>query len=122
MTAIKRADAPVAFSTEEGVELRRAEIGGDMSVAYIRLPKGTDMAPPLKGLPDDMCQSQHWGVINKGRVLLRTPHGSETYEPGDAFYWEPGHAPEALEDTEFMDFSPTKEFDKTIDHVKAQLG
>jgi hypothetical protein len=122
MTAIKRGNTPVALSTDDGVEVRRAEIGGDMSVDYIRLPKGKDMAPSLKGLPDDMCQTPHWGVISSGKLLLRTKHGSETYESGDAFYWEPGHAPEALEDTEFMDFTPTGEFDTVIDHVKAQLG
>jgi hypothetical protein len=122
MTAIKREDTPVALSTDDGVEVRKAEIGGEMSVAYIRLPKGTDMAPALKGLKDDMCQTSHWGVIRKGRVLLRTTHGSETYEAGDAFYWAPGHAPEALEDTELMDFQRTEDFDRTVDHIKAQLG
>jgi hypothetical protein len=122
MTAIKRLDAPVAVSDGGGVELRRAEIGGEMSVAYIRIPGGTDMGPTLKGLPDDMCQSPHWGVMNKGKVLLHTAHGDETYEAGDAFYWAPGHAPEALEDTEFTDFSPTGTFDEVIEHVKEQLG
>jgi hypothetical protein len=35
-------------------------------------------------------------------------------------YWGPGHAPEALEDSEYVDFSPTDEFNHVIDHIKTQ--
>ncbi|MGW7301688.1 hypothetical protein [Streptomyces sp. NPDC054829] len=34
----------------------------------------------------------------------------------------PGHVPVALEDCEFVEFSPTEEFAKVIDHVRAQAG
>ncbi|WP_311203295.1 hypothetical protein [Streptomyces gossypii] len=53
---------------------------------------------------------------------MRTAGGDEIYEAGQAFYWAPGHAPEALEDCEYVDFSPTKEFSEVVDHLKAQLG
>ncbi|MFE6285706.1 hypothetical protein [Streptomyces sp. NPDC057877] len=105
-----------------GVELRKAEIGGDMSVAFIRLPKGTDMGPAVQGLPDDMCQCPHWGYVLSGRLALRTPRGDETYEAGQAFYWAPGHVPVALEDVEYVDFSPTADFERVVDHVKARMG
>jgi nitroimidazol reductase NimA-like FMN-containing flavoprotein (pyridoxamine 5'-phosphate oxidase superfamily) len=36
---------------------------------------------------------------------------------GEAFYWAPGHAPEALEDSECVDLSPTHEFRAVIDHI-----
>jgi hypothetical protein len=41
-------------------------------------------------------------------------------EEGHAFYWSPGHAPEALEDSEYVDFSPTRELDEVIDHITSQ--
>lgn len=51
---------------------------------------------------------------------MHTASGSEDYEAGQAFYWSPGHAPEALEETEYVDFSPTREFTPVIEHIKAQ--
>lgn len=121
MTATTRNDTPVAIEGN-GVELRMQEVGGDMAVAFVRFPKGTDMAPAVKGLPDDQCQCPHWGYLFKGRLKMRTKAGEEIYEEGQAFYWAPGHVPEALEDCEYIDFSPTKEFNEVIDHVKAQMG
>ncbi|MGA5565298.1 hypothetical protein ACPCUV_29585 [Streptomyces platensis] len=53
---------------------------------------------------------------------MRTAGEDEIYEAGQAFYWAPGHAPEALEDCEYVDFSPTKEFSEVVDHLKAQMG
>ncbi|MFB4423341.1 hypothetical protein C5F59_019920 [Streptomyces sp. QL37] len=122
MTATTWNETPVAIRTDEA-ELRRTEIGGDLSVALIRLVKGADMGPALKGLPDDMCPCPHWGYLLKGRLRLRTgagPEAYEVYEEGQAFYWPPGHVPEALEDCEFVDFSPTEEFDRVISHINAQ--
>ncbi|MGQ0575618.1 MAG: hypothetical protein ACT4RN_15660 [Pseudonocardia sp.] len=37
---------------------------------------------------------------------------------GEAFYWAPGHAPEALEDCEYVDFSPTRELTKVVEHIQ----
>ncbi|MCX4691692.1 hypothetical protein OG447_04480 [Streptomyces sp. NBC_01408] len=119
MVATTREGAPVAIEGN-GVELRMKEVGGDMTVAFVRLPKGTDMAPAVKGLPDDMCQCPHWGYLFKGRLKMRTKHGDEVYEAGEAFYWPSGHVPEALEDCEYVDFSPTREFSEVIDYIKAQ--
>ncbi|MFF8829600.1 hypothetical protein [Streptomyces sp. NPDC015131] len=121
MTATTREDTPVAIEGG-GVELRMTELGGDMTAAFVRLPRGTDLGPALKGLPGDLCQCPHWGYLFSGRLRMRTADGERIYEAGQAFYWEPGHAPEALEDCEYLDFSPTKEFDEVIGHVKAQMG
>jgi hypothetical protein len=119
MTAITRTETPVELEGD-GVELRVQDIGGDMSAAFIRLPAGTDMAPALKGLPGDLCQCPHWGYVMKGRIRMRTTEGEEFYEAGQAYYWAPGHAPEALEDVEVVEFSPTKEFMEVIAHVMGQ--
>ncbi|MEO6058934.1 MAG: hypothetical protein ABIQ05_03030 [Candidatus Limnocylindria bacterium] len=53
-------------------------------------------------------------AIEVGGVELRMR------EAGDAFYWGPGHAPEALDDCEYVDFSPTEAFARVIAHIKGQ--
>ena len=121
ITGFAREDVPVAIEGG-GVELRMHEVGGGMTTAFVRLPKGADLGPALKGLPDDLCQCPHWGYLLKGRLKMRTKQGEEVYEAGQAFYWSPGHAPVALEDTEYVDFSPTAEFQQVIDHIKSQGG
>ena len=52
-----------------------------------------------------------------GRLRMHTRNGPQDYEAGQAFYWAPGHAPEALEDSEYVDFSPTDELDHVIAHI-----
>ncbi|MFJ4976839.1 hypothetical protein ACIP6X_16075 [Streptomyces coeruleorubidus] len=121
MTAATRNDVPVVLEGD-GVELRLVPIGGGMSVGYISLPQGTDMGPALKGLPDDACQCPHWGYLLKGRIRMRTASGEEEYEAGQAYYWGPGHVPVALEDSEFVEFSPSEDFQQVIEHVAAQGG
>ena len=118
MTQVAREQAAVAIEGG-GVELRTAEVG-DMTVAFASVPKGTDFAPALRGLPDDSCPCPHWGYMLKGRLRVRTPAGDEAvYEAGSAFYWAPGHAPVALEDSEWIDFSPTESFNEVIAHIQA---
>lgn len=119
MKAISRAEAQVAIEGD-GVELRKHELGGGMSTAFVRLPAGADLRPATKGLPDDLCQCPHWGYLLKGRVKMHTRNGGEVYEAGQAFYWAPGHAPEALEDSEYVDFSPTDALNHVIDHITGQ--
>ena len=121
MNAIAREEAQILMEGG-GVELRTHEIGGDMTVAFIRVPAGWDLAPMLVGLPDDLCQCPHWGYVLSGRMKLRTKDGDEVYEAGQAFYWSPGHAPMALEDSEYVEFSPTTRLNELIDQVKAQLA
>ena len=118
MGVIKEQDVPVAI-LDENVELRMSEVG-DMTVSLIRLKQGTDLSPALVGLPDDLCQCPHWGFMRHGKLKMRTKHGDEVYEAGQPFYWSPGHAPIALEDCEYVDFSPTAEFAHVIRHISGQ--
>ena len=116
ITGFAREDVPVAIEGG-GVELRMREVGGGMTTAFVRLPEGADLGPALKGMPDDLCQCPHWGYLLKGQLRMHTPSGPRDYTAGEAFYWAPGHAPEALEDTEYVDFSPTDEFNHVISHI-----
>lgn len=118
MVGLRREDVPPAIQGE-GVELRKQSLG-KMSVAFVKANKGTDLRPALKGLPDDLCQCPHWGYVLKGKVRMHTKTGQQDYEAGQAFYWAPGHAPEMLENSEYVDFSPTDEFDAVIQHIMKQ--
>ena len=115
MGVINRDDIPVAIK-DNNVEVRLSEVG-DMTVSFIRLQKGTDLGPALAGLPGDLCPCPHWGYMFRGRLTMKTRNGDEVYEAGQAFYWPPGHAPAALEDCEYMDFSPIQEFAAVIRHL-----
>lgn len=103
----------------DNVEVRTSEVG-EMTVSYIRLKAGTDLSPALVGLADDLCPCPHWGYMLKGRVLMKTKDGDKTFDAGKPFYWGPGHAPVAIEDSEYVDFSPTEEFSAVIRHLKGE--
>ncbi len=99
-----------------GVDLRFAKMG-DMLLTFYRVPKGTDFASLFKGLPEDMCPSRHWAYFLKGAFRIRTKAGEVTVKPGQAFYVPPGHVPEVLEDSEFVEFSPAAEFGPVVEHA-----
>jgi hypothetical protein len=101
-----------------GVEIRGTE-AGELTVSVVRLEKGHDARPLFVGLPDDLCQVPHWGYIISGTLRLWTATGSDLYEAGQAFYWPPGHAPEAVEDVEFLELSPTEGVKALHAHVSA---
>jgi hypothetical protein len=115
MPALQRTEIPLAIDGN-GVEFRMEKLG-EMALAWVRLPKGADLRPLLRGLPGDHCQCPHWGIVLAGKVALHTDTGTETYAAGQAFYWPPGHAPEALEDCEYVDVSPAAELAAVLAHV-----
>lgn len=119
MNSITREQAPIAIEGD-GVELRTERVGGGMSSTFVTLPGGADLRPATQGLPEDLCQCPHWGYMLKGRVRMHTTDGHQDFAAGDSFYWGPGHAPEALEDSEYVDFSPTDELDHVLDHIRGQ--
>lgn len=105
----------------DGLDIRLDQ-AGDMTVGFFQLPSGADLRPLLQGLDGDLCQCPHWGYMLKGRLRMHTPTGPKEYQAGQAFYWAPGHAPEALEDVEYVDFSPTQELNVVLQHVQQQAA
>lgn len=88
----------------------------------VKLAKGSDFTPILKGLPDDLCQCPHWGYILSGSLTIRYKDGrEETMRAGDLWHAPPGHTGWCDEDTEYVEFNPAKEFDHALAHVKEQL-
>ena len=116
MQAIERTALPVQIEGN-GVDFRAARFG-DMSVGWIRLPAGTDLRPALAGLPGDLCPCPHWGYMISGSLVMHGSEGDTRYDAGQAFYWAPGHAPEALTDCEYVDFSPSEELEAVVRHIQ----
>jgi hypothetical protein len=88
---------------------------GEMTMHRVTSPP-VDLAPMLKGLPDDRCQCPHWGYLFRGRIVVRYADHDETIESGQAFYMAPGHVPEALDEIELLQFSPTDAY-RVVDEV-----
>ncbi len=115
MKAITLEDLPTVI--EDGPLKVRLRDEDGLAVGFVELPAGADLRGATKGLADDLCPCPHWGYMIKGRVRMHTLDGHVDFEAGQAFYWAPGHAPEALEDSAYVDFSPTDEFLPVIDHI-----
>lgn len=56
-----------------------AEDWGDMRVAIVSVPAGTDFGLLLKGHPDNLCPSPHWGYVIKGRLKIEFPDGKRRF-------------------------------------------
>jgi hypothetical protein len=104
---------------DDAVDVRLGEVG-EMTVSFISLKAGTDLAPALVGLTDDLCPCPHWGYMLEGSLGMHTADGDQEFHAGDAFYWAPGHAPFAITDCRYVDFSPTHEFAPVIRHITGE--
>lgn len=125
---IAKSEVPVRLSVPGAVARQTGEFGdaagfGKMAGEYFSLAAGTDIAPLLKGLEDDLCQSPHWGYVLQGRVTVTYKGGeSEGVSAGDLFYWPPGHTVKVEADAELVLFSPRHEHAHVIDHMRGKLG
>jgi hypothetical protein len=109
-------DLPVVFA-EAGIVTRELPLG-EFDVSYETLPRGLDLAPLFRGLPQDMCQCPHWGYLLRGRVRVEYPDREEIIEPGDCFHLPAGHLPRFEEDSEWVVFSPRGAHKVTADAVR----
>jgi hypothetical protein len=97
------------------------ELGG-YTVGFETFRENADAAPLMKGLPDDRCQSPHWGYVVRGKVTFTYPDHADTCETGDAYYAPPGHAPAITAGTEIIEFSPTKAYARTMEVIGRNLA
>jgi hypothetical protein len=98
-----------------GVLESRSEQLGGYTVEFTTFREDADGTPFFKGLPDDRCQSPHWGYVLRGELTLRYVDGDETYAAGDAYYAPPGHIPVVTSGTEVVEFSPAEEYSRTLE-------
>jgi hypothetical protein len=96
-----------------GVAIDRSSELESYTVNFVSITQSHDLGPMLASLPGGNCPCPHWGYVLKGRLIVRYPDREEIIEAGDAFYMPPGHAPEAEEGTELIQFSPTEQLAET---------
>jgi hypothetical protein len=94
----------------------------DIHVNFSVCHRTLDIAPVLKGLPEDLCQCPHWGMILKGRKVVKYRDHDEILNAGDAYYMRPGHSTVTEAGTEWVEFSPSNEFRKTKEAVERNLA
>ena len=125
---IAKADVPVKIDIPGATARQQTEFGdangyGTIAAEYYSMGAGTDLAPLLKGLEGDLCQSPHWGYVLEGEITVTYKDGEEEIVTGgDLFYWPAGHTVKAGKDSEVILFSPQKEHCEVVDHLKKQLG
>jgi hypothetical protein len=93
-------------------EDRHEELDG-YTVNFVTVRQDSDLAPMLKGLPDDRCQCPHWGYVFQGRLTFPFGDRVAVYEAGDAFFTPSGHAPRAAAGTSWVQCRPTEELQAT---------
>ncbi|RNI24524.1 hypothetical protein EFB08_16550 [Rufibacter latericius] len=96
---------------------------GGMSAAFMEVPAGTDFAPFLEGLPQDMCPAPHWGYLLEGAIQLKYADGRvETINKGEIFYWPAPHTGKVLKDAKFIEFSPEEEYQQVMTHISNKMA
>jgi hypothetical protein len=103
------------------MEGRYEQLEGYM-VGFESFREDADATPLLKGLPDDRCQSPHWGYVFSGKVTFKYGDRKEVYEAGEAYYAPPGHIPVVEAGTEIVEFSPAEEYGRTKEALGRNLA
>jgi hypothetical protein len=116
MPAYSQEQMPIELELDVA-QTRTVDEGG-MTIAFERLKAGVETAPIYKGLPDDACQSPHWGYVIEGRLRIALSDGTEdTAVAGQAYYLPPGHNVVVEEDALVVELSPTEDRARTMDHA-----
>ncbi|HEX5951786.1 MAG TPA: hypothetical protein VFY94_01300 [Rhodanobacteraceae bacterium] len=125
---IARQDIPARINVPGAIARQKTEFGsaagyGTISGEYFSLGAGTDIAPLLKGLENDLCQAPHWGCVLQGALTVTYADGTaEAVNGGDLFYWPPGHTVKVGQDAEVILFSPQHEHSEVIEHMLRKMG
>src|SRR4051812_37668798 len=82
----KASKQSASHSEDFGVMEGHYEELGGYTVGFETFREDADATPLFKGLPDDRCQSPHWGYVLAGAVTFRYADREEVYEAGDAYY------------------------------------
>lgn len=125
---VSKNNVPVKVKAPGAVARQKTDFGdatgyGKIGAEYFTMDAGTDIAPLLQGLKDDLCHAPHWGYLIKGGLTVTYKGGDkESVLSGDLFYWPPGHTVKVNEDAEFVLFSPQHEHTPVMDHINQKLN
>ena len=112
-------DIPTTMESKDFI-IREA-VWGDMHVEYGTFNVDFDVTPFLKGLPNDRDPTPHWGYVMKGLIRSKVKGREEVFNAGDVYYMEPGHTAIVEKGSEYVEFSPNKEYMKTMEVVAKNL-
>jgi hypothetical protein len=123
---LSKDDIPVRLSVPGATARQLPNFGepeGTFGVEYFSLATGTDMAPLLAGLADDMCHAEHWGYLTAGTVVVDYLDGTaERLTSGEVFYWPAGHTVRVEADAELIMFSPQVEHGEVMEHIGRKIA
>ena len=105
-----------------GLLEERSEVLDGYVVGFTHFREDADATPVFRGLPDDRCQSPHWGYVIRGKLTFRFADHDEVYEAGDAYYAPPGHIPVIKAGTEVIEFSPSEALGQTMEVIGRNLA
>src|SRR5262249_1651628 len=117
-----KASKATSASQDHGVMVGHYGKLGDYAVCFETFREDADGTPLFRGLPDDRCQSPHWGYVISGSLTFKYAENEETFEAGDAYFAPPGHVPVISAGTEIVEFSPAGEYEKTIAVIEKNLA
>ena len=95
---------------------------GEMHVNITVCHKTLDITPLLKGLPDNKCQCQHWGMVLKGKKTVKYGDHEEVLTEGEVYFMPPGHTTITEAGTEWLEISPSEELKRTNEAVARNLA
>jgi hypothetical protein len=125
---IQISDVPIKVNAPGAVARQKTDFGdatgyGKIGAEHFKMDAGTDIAPLLHGLENDLCQALHWGYLIQGDLTVTyTSGGTEGVHVGGMFYWPPGHTVKVNQDAEFVLFSPQNEHTIVFDQINSKLG
>lgn len=79
----KHDDVPDRIN-QGGVRIQSRDCG-DLNVSHICFPAGADARPLLQGLPGNLCQVPHWGVVLEGSIKVEYAGAQGSSAPGWGF-------------------------------------
>lgn len=126
---INKNDILVRIDTTGAVARQLPDFGGagrgvgTLGAEYFSMAAGTDLAPLLEGLENDLCQAVHWGYVIEGDLVTTYTDGTEERcTTGDLFYWPTGHTVRVDQDADIILFSPQAEHGAVIQHIADKVA
>jgi hypothetical protein len=121
-TTMAKVSKATAEATDIGAGTIYEQVVDGYEITILDMHDETDMAPLLKGLPDDLCTCEHWGYVTRGRVTFTFKDHAEVFEAGDAFRVRPGHSPSTAAGTEWVLFTPEDQMAPVNEVIERNLA
>jgi hypothetical protein len=116
---VPRLGIPAIRSSDASMEASSAD--GNLARTVLRSrAKCPGVGGPVESNCADGCD-RGWGHVIRGKVTYKVGDREETIEAGEAYYVPAGHTPAIHAGTELVEFSPTADFQQTMETVTKNL-